>query len=55
MSHERMLKSLRQLEDEMRALLRRAELIDAHEVGQYGKDKQGDQMPKELRRRSSRL
>jgi len=55
MSHERMLKSERQLEAEMRALLRKAELIDAQEDGQYGKDKRGEQLPEELQRRSSRL
>jgi transposase len=55
MSHERMLKSERQLEGEMRALLRRAELIDAQEDGQYGKNKRGDELPEELQRRSSRL
>jgi len=55
MSHERMLKSERQLEAEMRALLRKAEIIDAQEDGQYGKDKRGDELPKELQRRSSRL
>jgi len=55
MSHERMLKSERQLKAEMRALLRKAEIIDAQEDGQYGKDKRGDQLPKELQRRSSRL
>ena len=55
MSHERMLKSERQLEGEMRALLRKAELIDAQEDGQYGKGKRGDELPEELQRRSSRL
>ena len=55
MSHERMLKSDRQLEGEMRALLRKAEIIDAQEDGQYGKDKRGDELPKELQRRQSRL
>jgi len=55
MSHERMLKSERQLEAEMRALLRKAEIIDAQEDGQYGKDKWGDELPKELQRRQSRL
>jgi transposase len=55
MSHERMLKSERQLEGEMRALLRKAELIDAQEDGQYGKAKRGDELPEELQRRSSRL
>ena len=55
MSHERMLKSERQLEGEMRTLLRKAELIDAQEDGQYGKGKRGDELPEELQRRSSRL
>ena len=55
MSHERMLKSERQLEGEMRALLRKAEIIDAQEDGQYGKDKRGNELPKELQRRQSRL
>jgi len=55
MSHERMLKSERQLEAEMRALLRKAEIIDAQEDGQYGKCKRGDELPAELQRRSSRL
>ncbi len=55
MSHERMLKSEKQLDAEMRALLRKAELIDAQEDGQYGKGKRGDELPEELQRRSSRL
>ncbi|SBO44725.1 IS1182 family transposase [Cyanobium sp. NIES-981] len=55
MSHERMLKSERQLEGEMRALLRKAELLDAQEDGHYGKGKQGDELPEELQRRASRL
>jgi transposase len=55
MSHERMLKSERQLEAELRALLRKAEIIDAQEDGQYGKGKRGDELPEELQRRSSRL
>ena len=55
MSHERMLKSERQLEGEMRALLRKAELIDAQEDVQLGKGKRGDELPEELQRRSSRL
>jgi transposase len=55
MSHERMLKSERQLEGEMRALLRKAEIIDAQEDGQIGKGKRGDELPEELQRRSSRL
>jgi hypothetical protein len=50
-----MLKSERELEGEMRSLLRKAELIDAQEDGQYGKGKRGDELPEELLRRSSRL
>ncbi|PZV05938.1 MAG: IS1182 family transposase [Cyanobium sp.] len=55
MSHGRMLRSEQQLEAEMRALLRRAEIIDAQEDGHYGKGKRGDELPEELQRRSSRL
>ena len=55
MSHERVLKSEKQLEGEMRALLRKAELLDAQEDGQFGKDKRGDELPEELQRRESRL
>ena len=55
MSHQSMLKSERQLEGEIRALLRKAEIIDAQEDGRYGKDKRGDELPKELQRRQSRL
>ena len=55
MSHERMLKSERQLEEEMLALLRKAEIIDAQEDGQHGKGKRGDELPEELQRRQDRL
>jgi hypothetical protein len=52
---ERMFKSERQLEGEMRALLRKAEIIDAQEDGQYGKGMRGDDQPEELQHRQSRL
>jgi hypothetical protein len=55
MSHARMLKTEKQLEAEMRALLRKAEVIDAQEDTQVGRDKRGDEQPEELKRRSSRL
>jgi hypothetical protein len=55
MSHERMLKSEAQLEAEIAALLRKAELIDAQEDARYGKGKRGDELPKELQRRQDRL
>ncbi|QPN70104.1 IS1182 family transposase [Synechococcus sp. CBW1108] len=55
MSHERMLKSEAQLEAEIAALLRKAELIDAQEDARYGKGERGDELPKELQRRQDRL
>jgi len=55
MSHERMLKTEAQLEAEIAALLRKAELIDAQEDARYGKDKRGGELPKELQRRQDRL
>jgi transposase len=55
MSHERMLKSEAQLEAEIAALLRKAELIDAQEDARYGKGKRGDELPKELQLRQDRL
>lgn len=55
MSHERMLKTEAQLEAEIAALLRKAELIDAQEDAHYGKGKRGDELPKELERRQDRL
>ena len=55
MSHERMLKTEAQLEAEIAALLRKAELIDAQEDARYGKGKRGDELPKELQLRQDRL
>jgi transposase len=55
MSHERMLKAEEQLEKEIKALMRRAELLDAQEDGQYGKGNLGSDLPEELRRRQDRL
>jgi hypothetical protein len=55
MSHERMLKTKAQLEAEIAALLRKAELIDAQEDARYGKGKRGDELPKELQLRQDRL
>jgi hypothetical protein len=44
-SHERMLKTEAQLEEEIPALLRKAELIDAQEDVRHGKGKRGDELP----------
>ena len=55
MSHERMLKSERQLEAEMRALMRKAEILDAQDDRRYGKGNRGSELPEELRHKQSRL
>nr|WP_228007094.1 transposase [Cyanobium sp. LEGE 06143] len=55
MSHERMLKAEKQLEKEINALMRKAEILDAQEDRRYGKDKRGSDLPDELRRRQDRL
>ena len=55
MSHERMLKAEAQLENEIKALLRRAEILDAQEDQRYGKAKRGSDLPEELQRRQDRL
>ncbi|QPN58442.1 IS1182 family transposase [Synechococcus sp. CBW1002] len=55
MSHQRMLKSEEQLEQEIRELLRKAEILDAQEDGRYGKGKRGSDLPEALSRREDRL
>ena len=55
MSHERMLRAEKELEKEINALMRRAEILDAQEDQRYGKGKRGSELPDELRRREDRL
>jgi hypothetical protein len=55
MSHERMVKAEKQLEKEINALMRKAEILDAQEDRRYGKGKRGSDLPDELRRRQDRL
>lgn len=62
MSYERMQQTEKRLEAEVEefkrkalSLLQRAEQTDAAEDAQYGKGKRGDELPKELARRESRL
>jgi hypothetical protein len=55
MSHVRMLKAEKQLEKEINALIRKAEILDAQEDRRYGKDNPGSDLPDELRRRQDRL
>jgi transposase len=55
MSLERMLKAEKQLEKEINALMRKAEILDAQEDRRYGKSNRGSDLPDELRRRQDRL
>ena len=55
MSYGRMLKKEKELKREIRRLLKDAERCDAHEDRLYGKGNRGDELPKELRFRESRL
>ena len=55
MSYERMEQSEKRLEEEIAALLKRAEEVDAAEDAQYGPEHRGDELPAELARRDSRL
>jgi transposase len=55
MSYGRMREKERQLRDEVRRLLARAEATDAAEDEEYGPDNRGDELPAELQRRESRL
>ena len=55
MSHERMLRAEKELEQEINALLRKAEILDAQEDKRYGKGKRGSELPEELRHKQSRL
>lgn len=55
MSYDRMGKTEAQLEKEIKELLKQAEDADAAEDEKYGKEKSGDELPEELKRRESRL
>jgi transposase len=62
MSYERMVKKETQLEREIAALrenvdalLRDAERVDAEEDERFGRDRRGDELPEELQRREGRL
>jgi len=55
MSHERMLRAEKQLAQEINALMRKAEILDAQEDRRYGKTDRGSELPDELRRRQDRL
>ncbi|WP_420236173.1 IS1182 family transposase [Telmatobacter bradus] len=55
MSYQRMTESEARLKQEINALLAAAEKADADEDAQYGKDRNGEELPDELQRRESRL
>jgi transposase len=55
MSYERMGETEKRLLEEVEKLLEEAEQVDAEEDAHYGKGKRGDELPKELERRESRL
>ncbi len=55
MSYDRMEKAEAELVEQIDALLKEAEEVDAEEDAKYGKGKRGDELPKELARRESRL
>jgi len=55
MSYRRMLEKERQLEQEVHHLLTQAAATDAQEDAQHGRDRRGDELPEELRRRETRL
>ena len=55
MSYERMCSAEERLTAEVAALLREAERVDEREDGLYGKERRGDELPKELKRREGRL
>jgi hypothetical protein len=55
MSHERMLRAEKELEQENNALLRKAKILDAQEDKRYGMGKLGSDLPEELRHTQSRL
>jgi len=55
MSYKRMKEEEARLEAEVVALMKKAEAVDEEEDCRYGKDRRGDELPKELAFRESRL
>jgi transposase len=55
MSYGRMEKKAEELEGEVKRLLAEAQAVDDAEDARYGKDKRGDELPKELRFKQDRL
>ena len=55
MSYGRMKETEKRLREEVRKLLKQAEAADKEEDSRYGRDRRGDELPEELRRRETRI
>src|ERR1700677_1549514 len=55
MSYGRMKETEKRLRQEVRQLLNQAEATDREEDSRYGRDRRGDELPEELRRRETRI
>jgi len=55
MSYERMKQQEKAIREQVKELLAQAEATDSAEDARYGKERCGDELPEELRRRESRL
>lgn len=55
MSYQRMCETEKRLDEEVKKLLAEAEQTDAEEDRKFGKGKRGDELPKDLERKESRL
>src|SRR5579884_3358805 len=55
MSYDRMVEQERAIRKQVKEMLARAEAADAEEDRRYGKDRAGDELPKELQRRETRV
>jgi len=55
MSYERMIEKEKKLKAEVKQLLAQAEAADADEDARHGKDRSGEELPEELKRRQDRI
>src|SRR3984957_2782055 len=55
MSYGRMKETEKRLREEVRKLLNQAEAADKEEDSRYGRDRRGDELPEELKRRETRM
>ena len=55
MSYGRMEETEKRLREEVQELLKQAEAVDQEEDTRYGRERQGDELPKELQRRETRI